>query len=41
MLELMEKIGHWRLDQDGDGILWLTLDRAGSPVNTLSSDVLG
>jgi 3-hydroxyacyl-CoA dehydrogenase/enoyl-CoA hydratase/3-hydroxybutyryl-CoA epimerase len=31
---------NWRLEQDPDGILWLTLDRAGSGVNALSSAVL-
>ncbi len=31
---------NWRLEQDPDGILWLTLDRADSGVNTLSSAVL-
>jgi 3-hydroxyacyl-CoA dehydrogenase/enoyl-CoA hydratase/3-hydroxybutyryl-CoA epimerase len=40
MLDLVEQARHWRLEQDGAGILWLTLDRAGSPVNALSSEVL-
>jgi 3-hydroxyacyl-CoA dehydrogenase/enoyl-CoA hydratase/3-hydroxybutyryl-CoA epimerase len=31
---------HWRLDQGPDGILWLTLDRAGAGVNALSAEVL-
>ncbi len=31
---------HWRLDFDIDGICWLTLDRAGERVNSLSSAVL-
>ena len=41
MLDLVEQVHHWRLDQDEGGILWLTLDRAASPVNALSSEVLG
>jgi 3-hydroxyacyl-CoA dehydrogenase/enoyl-CoA hydratase/3-hydroxybutyryl-CoA epimerase len=40
MLELLEKVRHWRLEQDQDGILWLTLDRAESAVNALSVEVL-
>jgi 3-hydroxyacyl-CoA dehydrogenase/enoyl-CoA hydratase/3-hydroxybutyryl-CoA epimerase len=40
MLEGMEKIRHWRMEQDEAGILWLTLDRAESAVNALSSEVL-
>jgi 3-hydroxyacyl-CoA dehydrogenase/enoyl-CoA hydratase/3-hydroxybutyryl-CoA epimerase len=38
-----EEVGrarHWRRDQDADGVLWLTLDRAGCAVNALSGDVL-
>ncbi|HEY1326426.1 MAG TPA: 3-hydroxyacyl-CoA dehydrogenase NAD-binding domain-containing protein [Casimicrobiaceae bacterium] len=31
---------HWSLVRDADGIAWLTLDKAGATVNTLSSDVL-
>jgi len=31
---------HWRLERDADGLAWLTLDRAGSTVNTLSREVL-
>ncbi len=30
---------HWRLETDLDRILWLTLDRANSPVNSLSKAV--
>ena len=41
MLEALEQGRHWRLEQDGDGLLWLTLDRAESPVNALSAEVLG
>ena len=37
MLDLMDKVRHWRLEQDGEGILWLTLDRAESAVNALSA----
>jgi 3-hydroxyacyl-CoA dehydrogenase/enoyl-CoA hydratase/3-hydroxybutyryl-CoA epimerase len=31
---------HWRRTVDGDGVVWLTLDKADAPVNTLSSEVL-
>ena len=31
---------HWRLEQDGEGIAWLTLDKAGSHANSLSRSVL-
>lgn len=31
---------HWHLHQDLEGVLWLTLDRAGSAVNALSAEVL-
>ncbi len=31
---------HWQLEIDGDEIAWLTLDKAGAPVNTLSVDVI-
>ena len=31
---------HWRSDQDADGIVTLTLDRAGTSVNALSRAVL-
>jgi len=37
---VMDKLRHWRLEQDAEGILWLTLDRAGSAVNALSAEVL-
>jgi 3-hydroxyacyl-CoA dehydrogenase / enoyl-CoA hydratase / 3-hydroxybutyryl-CoA epimerase len=36
----MTEYRHWRLEQDDDGILWLTLDRADSKVNALSRAVL-
>ena len=36
----MENWKHWRLDRDGDGLAWLTFDRAGSSTNTFSSEVL-
>ena len=32
---------HWRRTVDDDAVCWLTLDKAGAAVNTLSSDVLG
>jgi len=31
---------HWRLEQDMDRVSWLTLDRAGESVNSLSNEVL-
>ena len=31
---------HWQAEQDGDGIVVLTLDRAGSSVNALSRAVI-
>lgn len=31
---------HWRLETDSDQIVWLTIDRNGSPVNSLSREVL-
>ena len=31
---------HWTSETDGDGIVWLRLDKADSKVNVLSSDVL-
>src|SRR6266581_5228555 len=31
---------HWKLDSDGDGLAWLTLDRAGVSINSLSAEVL-
>jgi 1,4-dihydroxy-2-naphthoyl-CoA synthase len=31
---------HWRLDMDLDGVCWLTLDRDGEKVNSLSREVL-
>lgn len=31
---------HWRAETDFDGILWLTLDRAGEKANSLSREVL-
>jgi len=31
---------HWRLERDGDDILWLFLDRQGETVNALSTEVL-
>jgi 3-hydroxyacyl-CoA dehydrogenase/enoyl-CoA hydratase/3-hydroxybutyryl-CoA epimerase len=31
---------HWKLDADGDGFAWLTIDRAGASINSLSAEVL-
>lgn len=36
----MNQPTHWKLETDGDGVAFLTLDKAGSSANTLSSDVL-
>lgn len=36
----VERCRHWRLEQDEDQLLWLTLDRADSNANTLSSAVM-
>ena len=34
------RFSHWQVGQRSDGVLVLTLDRAGEPVNTFSQDVL-
>ena len=31
---------HWQAERDADDIVWLTLDQAGSAVNTLAADVV-
>lgn len=31
---------HWKIERDPDGVAWLTLDQAGSAVNTLAVDVI-
>jgi 3-hydroxyacyl-CoA dehydrogenase / enoyl-CoA hydratase / 3-hydroxybutyryl-CoA epimerase len=31
---------HWRLSTDGDGVAWLSLDKAGASANSLSRDVM-
>jgi 3-hydroxyacyl-CoA dehydrogenase/enoyl-CoA hydratase/3-hydroxybutyryl-CoA epimerase len=41
MRDVLGNLRHWRLEQDAAGILWLTLDRAESAVNSLSAEVLG
>lgn len=35
-----ETYRHWRTEQDNDGIVWLTFDRAGRSTNALSREVL-
>ena len=35
-----QSYAHWRLEQDGAGIGWLTLDKAESTANSLSRPVL-
>ncbi len=37
----MSDTQHFRLDVDGEGIAWLTFDRAGSTTNTFSAEVMG
>ena len=32
---------HWHVEQDVDGIMWATLDRAGESTNALSKEVMG
>lgn len=39
VVEINVTYKHWQLDKDDDGILWLTLNREGMPVNSLSRDV--
>jgi 3-hydroxyacyl-CoA dehydrogenase/enoyl-CoA hydratase/3-hydroxybutyryl-CoA epimerase len=34
------KLNHWTSETDGDGIVWLRIDKADSSANVLSSDVL-
>jgi len=34
------ELRHWRSARDGDGLEWLTLDRAGVSTNTLSAEVM-
>jgi 3-hydroxyacyl-CoA dehydrogenase/enoyl-CoA hydratase/3-hydroxybutyryl-CoA epimerase len=31
---------HWKLETDGDGLAWLTFDKAGATANTLSAEAL-
>ena len=31
---------HWKLDRDGEGFAWLTIDRQGASTNSLSAEVL-
>ncbi|HVQ61022.1 MAG TPA: enoyl-CoA hydratase, partial [Burkholderiales bacterium] len=31
---------HWKLETDGDNLVWLSLDKAGSSTNVLSADVM-
>ncbi len=40
MSEAETSFQHWRIDRDGDGLAWLTLDRAGASTNTLSAAVM-
>jgi len=40
MSNVQEIYSHWRSETDPDGIAWVTLDCAGSGVNTLSQEVL-
>jgi 3-hydroxyacyl-CoA dehydrogenase/enoyl-CoA hydratase/3-hydroxybutyryl-CoA epimerase len=36
----MATFKNWRIDQDADGIAWLSFDKAGASANTLSTEVL-
>lgn len=36
----LDKLSHWRLEREADGLAWLTFDRAGSAVNALSADTM-
>ena len=36
----MERLEHWTLARDADGLAWLALDKAGTATNTLSKAVL-
>ncbi|MSQ52566.1 MAG: crotonase [Betaproteobacteria bacterium] len=36
----MANYKHWKLDKDAQGLLWVTLDKAGASTNTLSGEVL-
>ncbi len=36
----MNQTAHWKMETDTDGVVFLTLDKAGASANTLSSDVL-
>ena len=31
---------HWRWEKDGDGLAWLTFDKAGESTNTFSQEAL-
>src|SRR5439155_21718020 len=36
----MSALLHWKLERDADGLGWLTLDKRGATMNTLSAAVL-
>src|SRR3990167_8355100 len=38
-MRMAETYKHWRMEIDADHILWLTMDRAGTPVNSLDREV--
>ena len=40
MTQLKNDYKHWKLDQDNQGVLWLSLDRENSSANTLSQEVI-
>ncbi len=40
MPSLAKTTSHWKLTTDSDGIAWLTIDKAGASVNSLSRGVL-
>ncbi|MET0184629.1 MAG: 3-hydroxyacyl-CoA dehydrogenase NAD-binding domain-containing protein [Achromobacter sp.] len=39
-VDIGHALRHWRAEQESDGLLWLTFDRADHTVNALSADVL-
>jgi 3-hydroxyacyl-CoA dehydrogenase/enoyl-CoA hydratase/3-hydroxybutyryl-CoA epimerase len=40
MTRMADAYRHWKLDTDGDGIVWLSFDKAESSTNVLSADVV-
>lgn len=38
---MSQEFQHWHLEKDADQIVWLSIDRAGSAVNTMNREVMG